>query len=61
MGIAHSKRVEDSLLEKPVERLTGCNFDDGAKYWTKPILVGGLIYCRSSNGGLVCRDHREGE
>lgn len=33
--------------------------DDGASYWTKPILVGGLIYCRSSHGALVCRDHRQ--
>lgn len=34
-------------------------FDDGARYWTKPVLVGGLVFCRSSDGGLVCRDHRK--
>lgn len=32
-------------------------FDTG-KLWTKPILVGGVIYCRSSDGGLIARDHR---
>ena len=31
--------------------------DDGA-FWTIPTLVDGLIYCRSSKGQLVCRDHR---
>lgn len=36
-------------------------FDDGARYWTKPVLAGGLIFCRSSNGTLVCRDHRRTE
>ena len=36
-------------------------FDDGARYWTKPVLVDGLIFCRSSYGGLVCRDHRKPE
>ena len=32
--------------------------DDGGVFWTKPVLAGGLIYCRSSKGTLVCRDHR---
>ena len=27
-------------------------------FWTTPVLVNGLIYCRSSTGRLVCRDHR---
>ncbi len=27
-------------------------------FWTKPVLLDGLIYCRSSMGQLVCRDHR---
>ncbi len=31
---------------------------DGGKFWTTPILTGGRIYCRSSRGELVCRDHR---
>jgi outer membrane protein assembly factor BamB len=33
---------------------------DGGVYWTPPVLVGGLIYCRSSLGDLVCLDHRSG-
>ncbi len=31
---------------------------DGGKYWTTPVLLDGLIYCRNSNGDLVCLDHR---
>jgi outer membrane protein assembly factor BamB len=31
---------------------------DGGSFWTKPILVNGIIYCRSSKGELVARDHR---
>jgi outer membrane protein assembly factor BamB len=31
---------------------------DGGVYWTTPVLVGGLIYCRNSDGDLVCLDHR---
>ncbi len=27
-------------------------------FWTKPVLAGGLIYCRGSLGELICRDHR---
>ncbi len=30
----------------------------GGVYWTMPVLVDGLIYCRSSEGSIVCRDHR---
>jgi outer membrane protein assembly factor BamB len=32
-------------------------FDSGV-YWTVPVLVNGLVYCRSNEGRLVCRDHR---
>ena len=32
-------------------------FEEG-NYWTKPILVNGIIYCRSSEGRLIARDHR---
>jgi len=32
--------------------------DDGGVFWTKPVLVDGIVYCRSSNGTLVARDHR---
>ena len=35
---------------------------DGGLYHTTPVLLDGLIYCRNSNGDLVCLDHRaEGE
>ena len=30
----------------------------GGVYWTMPILVDGRIYCRNSQGSIVCRDHR---
>lgn len=29
------------------------------KFWTKPILVNGIVYCRNSKGTLVARDHRQ--
>ncbi len=32
---------------------------EGGKYWTTPVVVGGLIYCRNSLGHLVCVDHRK--
>jgi len=32
-------------------------FESGS-FWTRPILVNGVIYCRSSDGQLVARDHR---
>ncbi|MEM9803324.1 MAG: PQQ-binding-like beta-propeller repeat protein, partial [Planctomycetota bacterium] len=32
-------------------------FEEG-RFWTKPILVNGVIYCRNSKGALVARDHR---
>ena len=33
-------------------------FEEG-RYWTKPVLANGVVYCRSSRGELVARDHRE--
>jgi len=30
----------------------------GGKKWTTPVVCGGLIYCRSSEGELVCVDRR---
>lgn len=30
----------------------------GGVYWTTPVLVGGFVYCRNSEGKLVCLDHR---
>lgn len=32
-------------------------FESGV-FWSKPILVNGIIYCRSSKGALMARDHR---
>ena len=40
------------------EPLTRQKVLDGGVYWTRPVLVDGLIYCRNSLGSLVCRDHR---
>jgi outer membrane protein assembly factor BamB len=31
---------------------------DNVQSWTTPVLANGLIYCRNSNGYIVCRDHR---
>ncbi len=33
---------------------------DGSTFWATPVLCGGLIYCRSGEGTLVCLDHRPG-
>ena len=30
---------------------------DGGQCWTPPVLSGGLIFCRNSQGHLVCHDH----
>jgi outer membrane protein assembly factor BamB len=30
----------------------------GGVYWTTPVLLDGLVYCRNSKGDLVCLDHR---
>lgn len=35
-------------------------FEDGV-FWSPPVLADGLVYCRSSLGELVCRDHRAAE
>lgn len=35
-------------------------FQEG-KFWTMPVLVDGLIYCRNNKGRLVCLDHRSRE
>ncbi len=34
---------------------------DGGVCWTMPVISGGRIYCRNSEGELVCRDHRRRE
>ncbi|MCA9300296.1 MAG: PQQ-like beta-propeller repeat protein [Phycisphaerales bacterium] len=31
---------------------------EGGVYWTMPVLSDGLIYCRNSEGEVVCMDHR---
>jgi hypothetical protein len=35
--------------------------DEDGYLFTPAVLANGLIYCRSSNGRLVCRDHRKSE
>jgi len=40
------------------EELSRAELFESGRFWTKPILVGGVIYCRSSEGSLVARDHR---
>lgn len=32
---------------------------EGGVYWTTPVVVGGLVYCRNSLGDLACIDHRK--
>ncbi|MCZ6837199.1 MAG: PQQ-binding-like beta-propeller repeat protein [Planctomycetota bacterium] len=34
---------------------------EGGVYWAMPILANGLIYCRNSNGDMVCLDHRSSD
>ena len=31
---------------------------EGGVYWTTPVLLDGLLYCRNSEGDMVCLDHR---
>lgn len=33
-------------------------FTQGGRYWTAPVLAGGLLYCRQGKGELVCVDVR---
>ena len=33
-------------------------FRKRGRYWSAPSLANGRVYCRSSKGTLVCRDHR---
>ncbi len=40
------------------EQLTKTRVLKGGVYWTSPVLANGLIYCRNSEGEIVCRDHR---
>ncbi len=49
--------VAEANTEKYVELSKAKLFDEG-RFWTKPVLVNGVIYCRSSNGDFVARDHR---
>lgn len=40
------------------ESLASAPLFEAGRYWTKPILANGIVYCRSSKGTLVARDHR---
>ncbi len=44
---------------KEFKELSRVQLFDSGSYWSKPILVNGVIYCRSSKGSLVARDHRQ--
>jgi len=43
---------------KEFKELSRVKLFDAGQFWSKPILVNGIIYCRSSKGMLVARDHR---
>ena len=45
--------TSDAFTELSRERIL-----EGGVYWTMPLLANGLIYCRNSEGDVVCRDHR---
>lgn len=54
---------EGELLIAPVtpkgfEPLAKTKLFDGGVCWTTPVLAHGILYCRSSTGTLVARDHR---
>jgi outer membrane protein assembly factor BamB len=49
--------IADATPEAFRERSRTRVFERG-KCWTTPVLSGGLIYCRNSEGDLVCLDHR---
>jgi outer membrane protein assembly factor BamB len=49
--------VARASAEEYVELSRRKVLDEGV-YWTPPVLVGGLVYCRNSLGRLVCLDHR---
>lgn len=38
--------------------LSNTQLFEAGRYWTKPTLANGIVYCRSSKGLLVARDHR---
>ncbi len=40
------------------KKLSGAQLFEEGRYWTKPILVNGIIYCRNNRGHLIARDHR---
>lgn len=47
-----------SATHEGFEELSRVKLFEEGRYWTKPILVNGIVYCRSSKGQLVARDHR---
>lgn len=49
--------VAEAAPEEFIELSNVPLFDEG-RYWTKPILCNGIIYCRSSRGRMIARDHR---
>ena len=59
--ILMSERGELIIAEASPQKYTELSrarvFEDGHS-WSTPVLSAGRIYCRSSEGELVCRDHR---
>lgn len=49
--------VAEATSEKYTELSRVKLFDEGV-FWTVPVLVDGVIYCRGNEGGLIARDHR---
>lgn len=51
--------IADATPTGYVERSRAKGMFDEGLLWTSPVACGGRIYCRSSLGTLVCRDHRD--
>ena len=59
--LAMSERGELVIAEATPEKYNELSRQQvllGGVYWTTPVLLDGLIYCRNSEGDLVCLDHR---
>lgn len=50
--------IADAAPDEYREHSSTDVLEPGGVQWTTPVLVGGLIYCRSSKGQLVCVDRR---
>lgn len=57
MGATGELIVFEATPEK-FNELSRVKLFEAGNFWTKPVLVNGIVYCRSSKGVLVARDHR---